>query len=143
MIPTNDFRATFVVISLTLLTLTGCQSLSSFKSLDSVKNLSDQIKSADNIKDVKAIAKQAKVSQDLISADLKVVKALYKELNEKVNNRWGSSNSQLPAKKKYVKYSNNYQARSIVDFDKGIVRVETLTTESPLWSLKKQLPPHY
>ena len=139
MIPTNDFKATFVVISVALFTLTGCQSLSSFKSLDSVKHLSDQIKSADNIKDVKAIAKQAKVSKDLISADLKVVKTLYKELNEKVNNRWGSSNSQLPAKKKYVKYSNNYQARSIVDFDKGIVRVETLTTESPLWSLKKAI----
>jgi len=111
--------------------------MSSLKSLNSVKNLSDQIKNADNIKDVKAIAKQAKVSKALISADLKVVKALYKELDQKVNKRWGSSNSQLPAKKKYVKYSNNYQARSIVDFDKGIVRVETLTTDSPIWSLKK------
>ena len=138
MISTRYFyRPTFISISLILLALTGCQSISSFKSLDSVKNLSDQIKSADNIKDIKAIAKQAKVSKALIRADLKVVKALYKELDQKVNNRWGSSNSQLPAKKKYVKYSNDYQARAIVDFDKGSVRIETLTTKSPISALKQ------
>ena len=85
----------------------------------------------------KLLPNKQKSVKTLINADLKVVKALYKELDQKVNRKWGSSNSQLPAKKKYVKYSNNYQARSIVDFEKGIVRVETLTTESPLWSLKK------
>jgi len=120
-----------------LITLTGCQSVSSFKSLQSVKDLSNQIKQADDIKDIKAIAKQAKTSKALIQADLKVVKALYAKLDEKVNKRWGQSNTQLPSKKKYVKYSNDYQARAIVDFDKGTVRIETLTTQSPLWSLKK------
>lgn len=130
-------RPTFISISLILLALTGCESTTSFKSLNSVKSLSEQIKKADNIKDVEAIAKQAKVSKELINADLKIVKALYKTLSSKVNSKWGSNNSQLPAKKKYVKYSNNYQARSIVDFEKGIVRVETLTTDSPIWSLKK------
>lgn len=139
MISTNYFfrRTIFILISTTLLALSGCESISSFKSLNSLKDLSDNIKSAENIDDAKAIVNQAKVSKDLISADLKVIKALYKELDSKVNKKWGSSNSQLPAKKKYVKYSNDYQARSIVDFDKGIVRVETLTTDSPLWSLKK------
>lgn len=120
-----------------MITLTGCQSVSSFKSLQSVKDLSNQIKQADDIKDIKAIAKQAKTSKALIQADLKVVKALYAKLDEKVNKRWGQSNTQLPSKKKYVKYSNDYQARAIVDFDKGTVRIETLTTQSPLWSLKK------
>jgi len=120
-----------------LITLTGCQSVPSFKSLQSVKDLSNQIKQADDIKDIKAIAKQAKTSKALIQADLKVVKALYSKLDEKVNKRWGQSNTQLPSKKKYVKYSNDYQARAIVDFEKGTVRIETLTTQSPLWSLKK------
>ena len=135
MIFTNRF-CRFAFVSC-LITLTGCQSVPSFKSLQSVKDLSNQIKQADDIKDIKAIAKQAKTSKALIQADLKVVKALYSKLDEKVNKRWGQSNTQLPSKKKYVKYSNDYQARAIVDFDKGTVRIETLTTQSPLWSLKK------
>lgn len=135
MIFTNRF-CRFAFVSC-LITLTGCQSVPSFKSLQSVKDLSNQIKQADDIKDIKAIAKQAKTSKALIQADLKVVKALYSKLDEKVNKRWGQSNTQLPSKKKYVKYSNDYQARAIVDFEKGTVRIETLTTQSPLWSLKK------
>jgi membrane-bound lytic murein transglycosylase C len=121
---------TFIAIIFILLTLNGCQSITS------VKQLSEQIKSADDIKDIKAIAKQAKVSKALINADLKVITALYKELDGKVNKQWGKNNSALPEKKKYVKYTNNYQARTIVDFDKGIVRVETLTSQSPISALK-------
>jgi membrane-bound lytic murein transglycosylase C len=54
-----------------------------------------------------------------------------------VNKKWGKGNSELPDKKKYVKYTNDYQARTIVDFEKGTVRVETLTTNSPLDTLKQ------
>jgi membrane-bound lytic murein transglycosylase C len=127
-----------VSIGLVLLTLSGCESIPlSFDSADSVKQLSKQIKEADNIEDVKAIAKQAKVTRDLVRADIKAIKALYAELDQKVNKKWGKGNSELPEKKKYVKYTNDYQARTIVDFDKGTVRVETLTTNSPLDTLKQ------
>ncbi|BDX02674.1 membrane-bound lytic murein transglycosylase C [Marinomonas pontica] len=125
-------------IGFLLLTLNGCQSLPlSFDSVDSVDQLSKQIKNADDIDDVKAIAKQAKVTRDAIRADIKAIKALYAELDQKVNKKWGKGNSELPEKKKYVKYTNDYQARTIVDFEKGTVRVETLTTEQPLNTLKQ------
>tara|TARA_R110001599_G_scaffold73034_5_gene202254 strand:+ start:17752 stop:18933 length:1182 start_codon:yes stop_codon:yes gene_type:complete len=127
----------FVSIGLVLLTLSGCQSDTSFKSLTSVETLSEQIKNADGVDDIKAIAKQAKVSRDLIRSDIKAIKALYADLDQKVNKKWGKGNSELPDKKKYVKYTNDYQARTIVDFDKGTVRVETLTTNSPLDTLKQ------
>jgi membrane-bound lytic murein transglycosylase C len=127
----------FVSIGLVLLTLSGCQSDTSFKSLTSVETLSEQIKNADGVDDIKAIAKQAKTSRDLIRADIKAIKALYAELDQKVNKKWGKGNSELPDKKKYVKYTNDYQARTIVDFEKGTVRVETLTTNSPLDTLKQ------
>ncbi|PJE55395.1 murein transglycosylase [Marinomonas sp. BSi20584] len=121
-----------------LLTLSGCESIPlSFDSADSVKLLSKQIKEADDLDDVKAIAKQAKVTRDLVRADIKAIKALYAELDQQVNKKWGKGNSELPEKKKYVKYTNDYQARTIVDFEKGTVRVETLTTNSPLDTLKQ------
>ncbi|MDE8603681.1 murein transglycosylase domain-containing protein [Marinomonas sp. RSW2] len=126
-----------VLLGFLLLTLGGCQSGASFKSLTSVETLSEQIKNADGVDDIKAIAKQAKTSRDLIRADIKAIKALYAELDQKVNKKWGKDNSELPDKKKYVKYTNDYQARTIVDFDKGTVRVETLTTNSPLDTLKQ------
>lgn len=120
-----------------LLTLTGCQSLSlSFKSVDSVKQLSSQIQNAHDIEDVKAIASQAKVSRQLIRADIKRIKALYAKLDQRVNKKWGKRNSELPEKKKYVKYTNDYQARTVVNFEKGTVRVETLTTNAPIATLK-------
>lgn len=31
--------------------------------------------------------------------------------------------------KEYVKYMQNYKSRALVDFDKGIVRVETLDSK--------------
>ena len=135
----NIVRQSAVVsIGLVLLTLSGCESIPlSFDSADSVKQLSKQIKEADDLDDVKAIAKQAKVTRDLVRADIKAIKALYAELDQKVNKKWGKGNSELPEKKKYVKYTNDYQARTIVDFDKGTVRVETLTTNSPLDTLKQ------
>ncbi|MCW4631778.1 murein transglycosylase domain-containing protein [Marinomonas sp. KJ51-3] len=118
-----------------MLTLSGCESLASFDSVTSVKKLSEQIKNAEDIDDIKAIAQQAKTSRDLIRADIKAIQALYKELDEQVNKRWGKGNSELPDKKKYVKYTNDYQARTIVDFEKGLVRVETLATSAPLDAL--------
>ncbi|WP_369922522.1 murein transglycosylase domain-containing protein [Marinomonas polaris] len=131
-------QSAFVSIGLVLLTLSGCESMSlSFDSVDSVKQLSKQIKEADDLDDVKTIAKQAKVTRDLVRADIKAIQALYAKLDQKVNKKWGKGNSELPEKKKYVKYTNDYQARTIVDFEKGTVRVETLTTNSPLDTLKQ------
>ena len=131
-------QSAFVSIGLVLLTLSGCESMSlSFDSEDSVKQLSKQIKEADGIDDVKAIAKQAKVTRNQVRADIKAIQTLYAELDQKVNKKWGKGNSELPEKKKYVKYTNDYQARTIVDFEKGTVRVETLTESSPLDTLKQ------
>lgn len=133
-------QSCFVLIGPLLLTLSGCESMSwSIDSVDSVNKLSKQIKDADNIKDVETIAKQVKTTSKAIRADIEAIKALYAELDQRVNKRWGKGNSELPEKKKYVKYTNDYQARTIVDFEKGTVRVETLTADQPLDTLKQAI----
>ena len=51
---------------------------------------------------------------------------------ENISKQWGKNNVKIPKKKEYVKYMQNYKSRALVDFDKGIVRVETLDSKSSL-----------
>ncbi len=39
---------------------------------------------------------------------------------------WGEDNAATPTEKVYVKYGDNYKSRGIIDFEKSLVRVETL-----------------
>ena len=115
--------------------LSGCQSSMKFASIDSVKKLSRQVQTADSLEDVEAIAKQATITRNHIRADLNVIQSLYNNLSEHVSKKWGKKNEQLPNKKKYVKYVNDYQARAIVNFDTGKVQVETIDTQNPKYML--------
>ncbi|HSF66056.1 MAG TPA: murein transglycosylase domain-containing protein [Nitrospiraceae bacterium] len=49
---------------------------------------------------------------------------------------WGKKEVQLPERKKYVKYTQNYKSRAIVNFDSGEILVETLDDQDPQTSLK-------
>lgn len=44
----------------------------------------------------------------------------------KVGEQWGEKEILLPSRTRYVKYTQNYKSRAVVDFDAGTVRVETL-----------------
>ena len=63
-------------------------------------------------------------------------KALYEALGGKVSEKWGKKEVKLPEQKKYVKYTQNYRSRAIVDFDKGEILVETVDDQDPRRSLK-------
>lgn len=43
-----------------------------------------------------------------------------------VINVWGDDNADQPSQKVFVKYSDDYKSRGIIDFERAIVRVETL-----------------
>ena len=115
--------------------VSGCQSSMQFGSIDAIKKLSKQVQEADSLEDAEAIAKHATITRNHIRADLKVVQSLYKDLSEHVTEKWGKKNEQLPNKKKYVKYVNDYQARAIVNFETGKVTVETIETQNPRYML--------
>ena len=53
--------------------------------------------------------------------------------------RWGKKNVKKPSRTKYVKYLQNYKSRAEIDFDKGIVTVETLDSKTPIVSLKNAI----
>jgi len=51
---------------------------------------------------------------------------------ENISKQWGDKNIKIPKKKEYVKYMQNYKSRALVDFDKGIVTVESLDGKKSL-----------
>jgi membrane-bound lytic murein transglycosylase C len=60
-------------------------------------------------------------------------------LTGKVRQTWGEKEIKVPEQKKYVKYTQNYMSRTIVDFDNGTILVETLDDKSPKESLKNAI----
>ncbi len=77
---------------------------------------------------------------DALLRDLREAKkdfeAVLAVLGVNVGKTWGKKEVQLPERKKYVKYTQNYKSRAIVDFDSGEIVVETLDDQDPQKSLK-------
>ncbi len=65
--------------------------------------------------------------------------ALYDALTGKVGEQWGKKEVQLPERKKYVKYTQNYMSRAIVNFDSAEIMVETLDDKNPEQSLRQAI----
>lgn len=62
--------------------------------------------------------------------DVKRGRQQFKELvaffRGEVGKEWGEKEILVPTRTRYVKYTQNYKSRAVVDFDAGTVRVETL-----------------
>jgi membrane-bound lytic murein transglycosylase C len=65
--------------------------------------------------------------------------AILAALGVNVGKTWGTKEVQLPERKKYVKYTQNYKSRAIVNFDSGEILVETLDDQDPPRSLKNAI----
>lgn len=65
---------------------------------------------------------------DKLSTDLKFLSNFV----ENISKQWGDENVKVPKKKEYVKYMQNYKSRALVDFDKGIVTVQSLDSKKSL-----------
>ncbi len=60
-------------------------------------------------------------------------------LRGKVEEQWGRKETRVSSTRQYVKYTQNYKSRAIVNFDTGTVLVETLDHEDPRTSLKEAI----
>ena len=106
-----------MLLLLIIMILTSCKSTPKFASIRSVETLIKQINSDDT--DLITIADQAVKTNKLIQQDLNDIKYLLDELSKHIGDVWGEDNPQIPNNKKLVKYTNNYKARAIVDFEKA------------------------
>ena len=60
-------------------------------------------------------------------------------LTGNVNRNWGRKETKLPTRTSYIKYTQNYKSRAIVDFDAGTITVETVDDKDPKTSLKNAI----
>lgn len=74
-----------------------------------------------------------------IEADYKRFKGLLATFRRAVSGNWGKADAREPEPKQYVKYTQNYQSRAMVDFENGRIIVETLDQEAPVKSLREAI----
>lgn len=74
-----------------------------------------------------------------LEGDLKRFSEAVETFIEAVTGVWGDKDVQIPRPKQYVKYTDNYLSRASVDFDTGVVSVETVDDKAPLSSLKNAI----
>lgn len=52
--------------------------------------------------------------------------------------KWGDD-TRTPGRERYVKYVHNYESRAMVDYDTGLITVETLVAQNPAKNLKNAI----
>ncbi len=71
--------------------------------------------------------------------DISSLNTLINSFTDDIENQWGKNEVHVASKRDYVKYTDNYQSRARINFDKGIITVETVATTDPLQHLKKAI----
>jgi len=74
-----------------------------------------------------------------LSSDIATLDEFLNKFVQEISNIWGEKNVKIPKKKEYVKYLQNYKSRALVDFDNGIVTVETIDDKDYKNSLKNAI----
>ncbi len=134
-----------LLLVILVLSLTGCQTLEkALKATEQAAAIMDtgsvqKVIAVARSDDPQAAARTAlkqRVQQysdhpELIFRDIDHLKRDYQRIRSilagKVSRHWGKSETRLPSKRTYVKYTQNYDSRAIVDFDKGTILVETVS----------------
>ncbi|HUJ86510.1 MAG TPA: murein transglycosylase domain-containing protein [Burkholderiales bacterium] len=79
----------------------------------------------------------------VLLADLRAAKRDFSRLQAflsgKARASWGPKEVKLPSRTRYVKYTQNYRSRAVVDFDTGEITVETVDRQEPGASLKNAI----
>ncbi len=115
----------YILFTCTLFLLSACTT-SDYTSIANVavsKNPSYALKIFARNKSIQYVA-----SPDKLSKDLKFLS----NFAENISKQWGDENVKIPKKKEYVKYMQNYKSRALVDFDKGLITVESLDSKKSL-----------
>lgn len=78
-----------------------------------------------------------------LASDLKSVQRDFANLMDvlrgNAGKKWGKKETRVPDRTHYVKYTQGYLSRAVVDFDRGEITVETLDDKNPDSSLKNAI----
>ncbi|MEA3352203.1 MAG: murein transglycosylase domain-containing protein [Campylobacterota bacterium] len=85
----------------------------------------------------KAKSAQYAANPKKFAQDIQALDSFWKVFVSNISKQWGVDNVEVPKQKEYVKYMNNYKSRALIDFDRGVVTVETMDDKNTAQSLKK------
>lgn len=125
------------VLVFLIFVLSGCKTLTGIAPVDDINALVKQVKKDPT--NIIEIQNQVKKTHHSVQQHVGSIKQLLEALEIIVTKKWGKQNTQQPSNKKYVKYSNDYQARAIIDFEKSTVQVETIATKNTRNLLKQAI----
>ena len=146
-----------VIAALSGLGLSACQSMDKYldtadraisvATSPTARTLTNVARAEDPKAALKQVAKARgeayKENPQQLIADIRQAKRDYDNLvsllRGNVAKNWGKKEVRLPSREQYIKYTQNYQSRAIVDFDAGAVTVETLDEKDPRASLKNAI----
>jgi len=126
------------IVLLLLFTACGVNDYNSIIRASISKNPSAAFGALAQKKSITYAANPKQLSRDLKYLDKNILTAMM-ELIKGASKNWGKDNVKIPKKKEYVKYMQNYNSRVLVDFDKGIITVETLDAKNSKESLKNAI----
>lgn len=130
----------YIIYAFVLFLLLGCNQ-SDYRNVISAavsKNPSAAFESFARNKSVQYIQRPQQLSTDIKSINKNLLSPLI-SLIKGVAPVWGEDNVKIPRKKEYVKYMQNYKSRALIDFDNGIITVETLDENATKKSLKNAI----
>ncbi len=128
----------YILFSLILTLLVGCAT-------SDVYSIARAATSKDGSGAIEVLARQKAVSYaenpQRISKDIDDIQKLnfLPAFVKGILGQWGEENAKVPKQREYVKYMQNYKSRALIDFDKGLVSVETLDTANTNASLKNAI----
>ena len=112
-------------------------------SVSDVQNIAQAAISKDPSYALKSIAKSKSIQYTTnpkrLSKDIASLDKFLSNFVKEITNIWGEKNVKIPKQKEYVKYLQNYKSRALVDFDNGIVTVETVDDKNFEKSLKNAI----
>ncbi|NOH80165.1 membrane-bound lytic murein transglycosylase MltC [Vibrio sp. RE86] len=109
------------------MTLTGC-------SREFIEGLYDV-----NYEPTNRFAKNLAELPGQFAKDTDALDALINSFSGNIEKRWGRNEIKFAGKSNYVKYIDNYLSRSEVNFDKGLITVETVSPTDPKKHLKNAI----
>lgn len=129
-------RIRFWFLSLAALCTAAC-SASDAVNLARVAASGNPVAAAESLATSKAVGYA--VNPAAAVRDVKRFADLLAAFSDAIANVWGPAEVRLPTPRTYVKYTQSYLSRAWVDFDKGLVTVETVDRKQPLPSLKSAI----
>lgn len=123
-------RCTLVVLSIFMLNACSATDQRNFISAVQSNKPDEAIK-----RFAKRKEQQYKNDPTALVRDIQHLRQLFDQLRDNAGKVWGTKDVNLPSRKKYVKYTDKYQSRALVNFGAGEITVETINAKEP----KKQL----